>query len=75
MRLAPYTEADFAVLEGSNTAEMTAPLGGPESPEKLADRHRGYVDISAPGQLYVIATAAIAELAKGFSRGVPRSAA
>jgi hypothetical protein len=72
MRLAPYTEADFAVLEGSNTAEMTAFLGGPE---KLADRHRGYVDISAPGQLYVIATAAIAEVAKGFSRGVPRSAA
>jgi hypothetical protein len=72
MRLAPYTEADFAVLEGSNTAEMTAFLAGPE---KLADRHRGYVDNSAPGQLYVIATAAIAEVAKGFSRGVPRSAA
>jgi RimJ/RimL family protein N-acetyltransferase len=54
MRLEPYTEADFAVLEGSNTAEMTAFLGGPESPEKLADRHRRYVDNSAPGQMYVI---------------------
>jgi hypothetical protein len=36
MRLEPYTEADFAVLEGSNTAEMTAFLGGPESPENEA---------------------------------------
>jgi RimJ/RimL family protein N-acetyltransferase len=54
MRLEPYTAEDFGVLEASNTPEMTALLGGPESPQKLADRHRRYVENSAPGQLYVI---------------------
>jgi hypothetical protein len=33
--LRPWTEDDFQVLERSNTAEMTAFLGGPETPEQL----------------------------------------
>lgn len=43
MMLRPYTDADFWLLEAKNTPEMTAKLGGPESPEKLAARHRRYL--------------------------------
>ncbi len=43
LSLEPWDESGFAILEASNTPEMTLHLGGPESPEKLADRHRRYL--------------------------------
>jgi RimJ/RimL family protein N-acetyltransferase len=45
MRVAiePWTDADLPVLQAQNTPEMTRYLGGPESDEKLLDRHRRYV--------------------------------
>jgi RimJ/RimL family protein N-acetyltransferase len=45
MRVAiePWTDADLPVLRAQNTPEMTRYLGGPESDEKLLDRHRRYV--------------------------------
>ncbi|WP_329482383.1 GNAT family N-acetyltransferase [Kribbella sp. NBC_01484] len=54
--LDPWREQDFWLLERCNTPEMTAHLGGPESPEKLHDRHRRYVENAFPGQMYVIVT-------------------
>ena len=42
--LEPWAEADLPILQRSNTPEMTAHLGGPESDEKLLDRHRRYVE-------------------------------
>ena len=42
--LDPWREQEFWLLERCNTPEMTAHLGGPESPEKLRDRHRRYVE-------------------------------
>ncbi|MER6956466.1 GNAT family N-acetyltransferase [Streptomyces sp. NPDC000618] len=44
VRLVPWSEGDFWLLERTNSPEMTAHLGGPESEEKLADRHRRYVE-------------------------------
>lgn len=44
MRVAiePWTDGDLPVLRAQNTPEMTRYLGGPESEEKLLDRHRRY---------------------------------
>lgn len=42
-----WDESALPILEGSNTPEMTLHLGGPESPEKLADRHQRYLRYAA----------------------------
>jgi RimJ/RimL family protein N-acetyltransferase len=44
LTLEPWSQPRFGVLEACNSAEMTAFLGGPESDEKLADRHRRYLN-------------------------------
>jgi RimJ/RimL family protein N-acetyltransferase len=56
VQLIPWTADDFWMLERCNTPEMTAHLGGPESPEKLQDRQRRYVENAQPGQMSVIVT-------------------
>jgi RimJ/RimL family protein N-acetyltransferase len=38
----PWTDGDLSVLERNNTPEMTVHLGGPESAEKLVERHERY---------------------------------
>lgn len=43
VRLRRWTDADLPILEGSNTAEMTRFLGGPESPQQLRHRHEVYL--------------------------------
>ncbi|MFI5690721.1 GNAT family N-acetyltransferase [Kribbella sp. NPDC051586] len=55
--LDPWSEQDFSLLERCNTSEMTAYLGGPETPDKLRDRHRKYVENDFAGQMFVIVTA------------------
>jgi RimJ/RimL family protein N-acetyltransferase len=47
---------DFGLLERCNTPEMTAHLGGPETPEKLRDRQRKYYENDVPGKMFVIVT-------------------
>ncbi|MFF0339907.1 GNAT family N-acetyltransferase [Kribbella sp. NPDC004875] len=54
--LDPWREQDFWLLERCNTPEMTAYLGGPETPEKLRDRHRRYVENPFTGQMFVVVT-------------------
>ncbi|WP_285664873.1 GNAT family N-acetyltransferase [Actinorhabdospora filicis] len=57
MTLRRYAEGDFWLLEAKNTPEMTAKLGGPETPEKLADRHRRYTDpdgFAGGGGMFVV---------------------
>jgi RimJ/RimL family protein N-acetyltransferase len=43
VRIEPWAEGDFALLEELNDAEMTEHLGGPETQEKLAARQARYV--------------------------------
>jgi len=43
LELAPWNETSFAILEACNSAAMTEHLGGPESPEKLANRFQRYL--------------------------------
>ena len=50
LSLEPWDESGFALLEACNTPVMTAFLGGPESAEKLADRHRRYLNLTATGR-------------------------
>ena len=50
LTLEPWSESRFGVLEACNSTEMTAFLGGPESPEKLADRHRRYLNFVSTGR-------------------------
>ncbi|MFE0463059.1 GNAT family N-acetyltransferase [Kitasatospora sp. NPDC058965] len=50
VRLEPWGEGDHWLLERTNSPEMTEHLGGPETAEKLADRHRRYLAMGAPGQ-------------------------
>jgi RimJ/RimL family protein N-acetyltransferase len=54
VRLEPWGEGDLWLLEQSNTEEMTAFLGGPETPQKVASRHRKYVENAFTGQMLVI---------------------
>lgn len=42
VRLRPWSADDLPVLERNNTPEMTVHLGGPETPEKVRDRHERY---------------------------------
>jgi RimJ/RimL family protein N-acetyltransferase len=56
VRLEPYSEADFPLLQRNNSPEMTAHLGGPESEEKLNNRHQRYLELPKSGtvQMYVV---------------------
>ena len=54
VQLRRWTDDDFTLLEQCNAAEMTAYLGGPESPEALRTRQRRYVDNKGPGGMFVI---------------------
>ena len=49
VRLEPWTQADLSLLRQANTPEMTAHLGGPETEDKLLDRHRRYLQQDDPG--------------------------
>ncbi|WP_344914943.1 GNAT family N-acetyltransferase [Streptosporangium oxazolinicum] len=49
VRLDPWAETDFDLLRRINAPEMTEHLGGPETEEKLLERHRRYVDIVGKG--------------------------
>jgi RimJ/RimL family protein N-acetyltransferase len=42
-RIEPWGAGDLPLLEQLNDPEMTKHVGGPESPEKLVDRHSRYV--------------------------------
>jgi RimJ/RimL family protein N-acetyltransferase len=56
LTLDSWGEQDFSLLERCNTPEMTAHLGGPETAQKLRDRHRKYVENDFAGQMFVIVT-------------------
>jgi RimJ/RimL family protein N-acetyltransferase len=49
IRLQAWTQADLSLLLVANTPEMTAHLGGPETEDKVLDRHRRYLQIGDPG--------------------------
>lgn len=55
VRLEPWGEDDFWLLRLHNSPEMTEHLGGPESEEKLAERHRRYLELPAGGMYRVVA--------------------
>jgi len=40
----PWTDDDLPILQRSNTPEMMAHLGGPQSEEKVLDRQRRYLE-------------------------------
>lgn len=42
--LEPYSEGDLLLLQRANTSEMTEHLGGPESDEKIIERHQRYLE-------------------------------
>ncbi|MFG1805282.1 GNAT family N-acetyltransferase [Streptomyces sp. NPDC049040] len=54
VELVAWAEADFWLLERANAAEMTEHLGGPESAEQLAARHRRYVAMQVGGMFRVV---------------------
>lgn len=56
MRLVPWGEEDFWLLRRTNSPEMTAYLGGPESEEQLLARHRRYVELRV-GRMYRVVLA------------------
>ncbi|MEU6577389.1 GNAT family protein [Streptomyces sp. NPDC046805] len=56
VRLTPWGEDDFWLLERTNSPEMTRYLGGPETEEQLAARHRRYVDLTS-GRMYRVTLA------------------
>jgi RimJ/RimL family protein N-acetyltransferase len=49
VRLRLWTDADRALLDAANTPEMTAHLGGPESPEQIGARHEKYLAAARDG--------------------------
>jgi RimJ/RimL family protein N-acetyltransferase len=50
IELEPYSDADFPLLERHNSPEMTQRLGGPETGEKLAQRHQRYLELQKTGK-------------------------
>ncbi|MBZ4323791.1 GNAT family N-acetyltransferase, partial [Streptomyces huiliensis] len=56
VRIEPWTDGPVGLdlLRRCNAPEMTAHLGGPESEERLVDRHRRYTALSAggPGRMF-----------------------
>ena len=48
--LKTWSSRDFDILERCNTPAEKQHIGGPETPEKLADRHRRYLESTAPGE-------------------------
>ncbi|MFF8091832.1 GNAT family N-acetyltransferase [Streptomyces sp. NPDC016675] len=56
VRLIPWSEQDLWLLRRTNSPEMTAHLGGPESEEQLLGRHRRYTALEA-GRMYRVASA------------------
>jgi RimJ/RimL family protein N-acetyltransferase len=50
VRIVPWSADDQPVLERSNTAEMTVYLGGPESPEKIAERQARFLRLWESGE-------------------------
>ncbi|MEU5098799.1 GNAT family N-acetyltransferase [Streptomyces sp. NPDC020996] len=51
VRLEGWGEGDLWLLRRINSPEMTEHLGGPESEEKLLDRHRRYLELDS-GRMY-----------------------
>lgn len=51
VRLEPWSEGDFWLLQRNNAPEMTEHLGGPETEEQLVARHRRYLRLEE-GQMY-----------------------
>ncbi|WP_441249097.1 GNAT family N-acetyltransferase [Kitasatospora sp. McL0602] len=49
IRIEPWAEGNLWLLLAKNTPEMTAHLGGPEPEEKLAERHRRYLEMGGAG--------------------------
>lgn len=55
IHLEPWTdEGGLALLLRLNTPEMTEHLGGPETHEKVADRHRRYLRLDDKGRMFRI---------------------
>ncbi len=47
--LEAWSPGDIDILERCNTPEAKRYIGGPETPEKLLDRHRRYLEGARPG--------------------------
>ncbi len=60
VRLQPWGEGDFWLLERNNSLEMTAHLGGPESAAQLDARHRRYLGLER-GRMYRVELAGSGE--------------
>jgi RimJ/RimL family protein N-acetyltransferase len=56
IRLETWTDAGLSLLRQANTPEMTAHLGGPETEEKLLDRHQRYLRSAGvrAGQMFAV---------------------
>ena len=53
VRIVPWSADDRPVLERSNTPEMMVYLGGPESPEKVTERHARYLRLAESGEAHM----------------------
>ncbi len=60
VRLQPWADGDFWLLERLNSPEMTAHLGGPETEAQLDARHRRYVGLER-GCMYRVESAGSGE--------------
>ncbi|RKN07833.1 GNAT family N-acetyltransferase [Streptomyces radicis] len=56
VRLVPWHEGGLDLLRRANAPEMMIHLGGPESEEKLQDRHLRYLGLggTGPGRMFIV---------------------
>lgn len=54
IHIRPWRSEDLELLLQQNTPDMTEYLGGPESEELIAERHKRYLELGDKGCMYVI---------------------
>ena len=56
IELEPWSDAGLDLLRRVNAPEMMVHLGGPETEEKILDRHQRYLSLGEPGsgQMYIV---------------------
>ncbi|MFC0187241.1 GNAT family N-acetyltransferase [Fictibacillus aquaticus] len=61
-----WQDKDLELLFDLNSAVMTEHLGGPESEEKILQRHKRYLELGERGQMFIVTLDSVAAGSVGY---------